>query len=163
MLKGLLEPWVGQRVNYVNAPYLAQQRGIRVIESKAAVPEDFVSLVTVRVKTRDCEARVSGTLFGRTQPRIVRVDNFLLEAIPEGPTLLIRNSDQPGVVGHVGNVLGEAGINISRMQLGLLPDGSEALQLLNVTPSPSDAVLQQLRELAAVEHVSLIDLGPKVD
>ena len=162
VLKGLLEPWVGQRVNFVNAPVLAQQRGIRVIESKAAVPEDFVSLLTVRVQTRECESRVSGTLFGRTQPRIVRVDNFLLEAIPEGPTLLIQNLDQPGVVGHVGGVLGDAGINISRMQLGLLPDGSEALQLLNVSPAPPGEVLERLRGLEAVVQVSLIDLGAQV-
>jgi D-3-phosphoglycerate dehydrogenase len=162
VLKGLLEPWVGERVNFVNAPIVAQQRGIRVIESKAAEFEDFTSLLTVRVRTRNSESRVSGTLFGRTQPRIVRVDDFLLEAIPEGPTLLIRNRDEPGVVGHVGGVLGDAQINISRMQLGLHPDGGEALQLLNVNPSPPRDVLDALRALPAVEQVWSLDLGPKV-
>ncbi len=162
VLKGLLEPWVGERVNYVNAPSIAQQRGIRLIESKSAEQEDFVSLLTVRVRSRDCESRVSGTLFGRTQPRIVRVDDFLLEAIPEGATLLIENRDTPGVIGRVGTTLGDAGINIPRMQLGLAPGGTRALQLLNVDPAPERAVLDALRALPGVESVQLIDLGLKV-
>ena len=162
VLKGLLEPWVGERVNFVNAPHVAQQHGIRVIESKAAQPQDFVSLVTVRMRTSECESLVAGTLFGRTQIRIVRVDDFLLEAIPEGATLLIRNHDRPGIVGHIGTTLGNAQINISRMQLGLSPDGNEALQLLNVDPAPGEQVLDALRQLAGIESVRLLDLGPRV-
>ena len=159
VLKGLLEPWVGERVNFVNAPHIAQQHGIRVIESKAAQPQDFVSLLTVRVRTREGEALVAGTLFGRNQIRIVRVDDFLLEAIPEGATLLIRNQDRPGVVGHIGSTLGDAEINISRMQLGLSRDGHEALQLLNVDPAPGDDVLEAVRRLEGIESVCLLDLG----
>jgi D-3-phosphoglycerate dehydrogenase len=162
VLKGVLEPWVGERVNFVNAPVLAQQRGIRVIESKAAQPQDFVSLLTVRLCTRDREHLVAGTIFGRTQPRIVRVDGFFLEAIPEGPTLLIRNADQPGVVGHIGTTLGDARINISRMQLGLNLDGSEALQLLNVEPSPGPDVIEAVQQIPGIESVRLVDLGARV-
>ena len=108
------------------------------------------------------EQLVAGAIFGRVQPRIVRVDGFRLEAIPEGSSLLIRNSDQPGVVGVVGTVLGEAGINISRMQLGLQLDGKRALQLLNVNPRPSAQVLDALRAHPAVENVHLLDLGALV-
>lgn len=162
VLKGLLEPWVGDRVNFVNAPHLAQQRGIRVIESKAAVPEDFVSLVSVRVQGSERSSRVSGTLIGNTQPRIVRIDDFLLEAVPEGATLLVQNSDRPGVVGFIGSLLGDAGINISRMQLALSLDGGHALQLLNVDPSPPAELLDALREIDGVETVRLIDLGDRV-
>ena len=103
-----------------------------------------------------------GTIFGRTQPRIVRVEDFLLEAIPEGATLLIHNEDRPGVVGHVGTILGAAGINIARMQLGLQPGGSEALQLLNVTPTPSREALDQLRAVDGMLRVQLIELGAPV-
>jgi D-3-phosphoglycerate dehydrogenase len=162
VLKGLLEPWVGERVNYVNAPHLAQDRGIRVIETKATEPQDFVSLVTVHVKTPERERLVSGTIFGRTQPRIVRVDQFMLEAIPEGATLLIQNRDLPGVVGRVGSILGAAKINIARMQLGLLPDGNEALQLLNVDPIPPEEAVAALRALPEVTSVDLVELGPRV-
>jgi D-3-phosphoglycerate dehydrogenase len=160
ILKGLLEPWIGERVNFVNAPLLAQQRGIRVVESKALEPQDWVSLITVRVRCPDGESLVAGTLFGRTQPRIVRVDDFLLEAIPEGATLLIQNRDRPGVIGSVGTLLGNARVNISRMQLGLLPRDARALQLLNVEPAPADEILESLRRLDGVERVQLIDLGP---
>jgi D-3-phosphoglycerate dehydrogenase len=162
VLKGFLEPWVGEGVNYVNAPVLAQQRGIRVIESKAAEPEDWVSLLTLRTRCGSEEMRVSGAIFGRTQPRIVRVDDFLLEAIPEGPTLVLQNEDRPGIVGQVGSILGRAGVNIARMQLGLRPGGSQALQLLNVTPTPEAAVLGELRAIEGMLRVQLIELGAEV-
>jgi hypothetical protein len=133
-----------------------------VVESKAASHEDYRSVVTVRVRLEDGEHLVAGTIFGRVQPRIVRVDNFRLEAVPEGASLLIRNNDKPGVVGQVGTLLGEAGINISRMQLGLQLDGTMALQLLNVSPEPGPDVLDALRANPAIESVHLLDLGPAV-
>ena len=162
VVKGLLEPWVGERVNFVNAPHVAQERGIRVVESKSASHEDYRAVVTVRVKTDHGEHLVAGAIFGKVQPRIVRVDGFRLEAVPEGAALLIRNNDRPGVVGQVGTLLGEAGINISRMQLGLQLDGKLALQLLNVDPRPGRELLQALRANPAIEDVHLLDLGPKV-
>jgi D-3-phosphoglycerate dehydrogenase len=163
ILRGLLLPWCGETVNYVNAPLLAQRRGIRVIESKADEPEDFVSLLSVRVRDRSGrEHLASGTIFGRTQPRIVRVDNFRFEAIPEGATLLLRNIDQPGVVGRVGTLLGNASVNIARMQLGLDRQTGEALQLLSVDGNVDDAVLEALRRLPGVESVKLLDLGRRV-
>jgi D-3-phosphoglycerate dehydrogenase len=159
VLKGLLYPWVGAEVNFVNAPHIAQQRGIRVIESKSAISEDFTSLLTVRLRSKDRELRVAGTLFGRTQPRIVLVDDFSLEAIPDGNVMLIHNEDRPGVVGKVGTLLGDANINISRMQLGLHPDGSEAVQLLNVAPEPGEELMETLKNIAGVKSVYLLDLG----
>ena len=162
VVKGLLQPWVGDRVNYVNAPHVAQEHGVRVIESKASVPEDYVSLLTVRVRARGGESLISGTIFGRTQPRIVRVDDFRFEAIPEGATFLIRNDDRPGVVGRVGTLLGDAGINIKRMQLGLHLKTGQALQLLSVDPMPSAAVVEAARELDGVESALLLDLGEPV-
>jgi D-3-phosphoglycerate dehydrogenase len=154
---------VGERVNLVNAPHVAQQRGIRVIESKAPQPEDFVSQVTVRVRSDRATRVVAGTLFGRTQPRIVRIDEFPLEAVPAGAALLIENRDLPGVVGHVGMALGNAGVNISRMQLALHPKSGRALQLLNVDSTPSDDVLGSLRALEAVESVHVLDLGAALE
>ena len=163
VVRGLLAPWCGATVNYVNAPVIAQQRGIRVIESKATQPEDYVSLLSVRVRTKSGRQHiVCGTIFGRTQPRIVRVDNFRFEAIPEGATLLVRNVDQPGVVGQIGSLLGEARVNISRMQLGLDPETGEALQLLSVKGDLGDALLQRLRSLPGIESVKRLDLGQKV-
>jgi D-3-phosphoglycerate dehydrogenase len=163
VLRGILSPWFGDEVNYVNAPVIAQKQGIRVIETKSAEPEDFVSLVTVRVRARGGATHlIAGTIFGRTQPRIVRVDDFRFEAIPEGPTFLIRNQDQPGVVGRLGTVLGNAGINIKRMQLGLHLSSGKALQLLSVDPMPSSEVLEAVRALPGIEVALLLDLGARV-
>jgi len=90
----------------------------------------------------------------------VRIDDFMLEAIPEGPTLLIFNQDRPGVVGTVGTLLGEMGINISRMQLALNRERNQAAMLVNVDASPSQKVLEALRAAPQVISAQLVELGP---
>jgi D-3-phosphoglycerate dehydrogenase len=154
-LKGLLSS-VSEHVNMVNAPVIAQDHGIKVIESKSSHAGDFGSSITTRVK--GCEDRmIVGAIFEGGQPRIVRIDDFMLEAIPQGPTLLIFNNDQPGVVGSVGTLLGAAGINISRMQLAL--QGGQAAMLVNVNPLPADSVVDSVRALPQVTSAVLVDLG----
>jgi D-3-phosphoglycerate dehydrogenase len=156
-LKGLLES-VTDHVNMVNAPVIAQEHGIKVIESKASRTGDFSSAITTRVS--GCADRmIVGAVFEGGQPRIVRIDDFMLEAIPEGPTLLIFNHDQPGVVGTVGTLLGQAGINISRMQLALQRERGEAAMLVNVDTAPSPAVLEALSGLPQVISATLLELG----
>jgi D-3-phosphoglycerate dehydrogenase len=156
VLKGLLEPIVSG-VNMVNAPVMAQQRGIKVIESKSSRSTDFASSISTRV--RGCVDRlIAGAIFHGRQPRIVRIDDFMLEAIPEGPTLFIQNHDRPGVVGSVGVLLGEAGINISRMQLALVRERAMAAMLVNVDTAPSEPVLERLRALPHMIAVQLVEL-----
>lgn len=156
VLKGLLES-VTDRVNMVNAPVIAQERGIKVIESKASRTRDFASAITTRV--RGCVERlIAGAVFQGGQPRIVRIDDFMLEAIPEGPTLLLTNHDRPGVVGMVGTILGEASINIARMQLALVRERGEAAMLVNVDTSPGAEVLEKLRSLPNMIAVQLVEL-----
>ena len=84
----------------------------------------------------------------------------MLEAIPEGPTILLHNRDQPGVVGSVGMLLGDHGVNISRMQLALLPERGEAAMIVNVDPAPSPEVLAKLQGLPHVISAELVELGP---
>ena len=157
VLKGLLESATDQ-VNMVNAPVLARQRGIKVVESKSSHISDFASSIATRVKG-SLDRLVVGAVFHGGQPRIVRIDDFMLEAIPEGPTLLLHNHDRPGVVGKVGSVLGEAGVNIARMQLALARDRGEACMLVNVDTPPPDAVLEELRSLENMISAQLVDLG----
>ena len=157
VLKGLLEP-VTDSVNMVNAPVVAQEHGIKVIESKASRSADFASAISTRVK--GCDDRlIVGAVFEGSQPRLVRIDDFMLEAIPEGSTLFIQNRDQPGVVGTVGTMLGEAGINISRMQLALHPRSGEAAMLVNVTSPPPQSVVEALRAMPHAISVQLVELG----
>jgi D-3-phosphoglycerate dehydrogenase len=156
VLKGLLES-VTDHVNMVNAPVLARERGIKVIESKSSRTEDYASTISTRV--RGCVERlIVGAVFHGTQPRIVRIDDFILEAIPEGHTLLLHNHDRPGVVGAVGTILGEASCNISRMQLALQRERGEAAMLVNLDAAPSDAVLERLRTLPHVISCQLVEL-----
>jgi D-3-phosphoglycerate dehydrogenase len=154
-LKGLLST-VSEHVNMVNAPLIAQDHGIKVIESKSSRTGDFGSAITTRVIGCD-DRMIVGAIFEGGQPRIVRIDDFMLEAIPEGPTLLIFNNDQPGVVGAVGTLLGKAGINISRMQLAL--QGGQAAMLVNLNPLPPDSVVESVRELPQVTSAILLELG----
>ncbi|RIL08232.1 MAG: phosphoglycerate dehydrogenase [Proteobacteria bacterium] len=156
VLKGLLET-VTDRVNMVNAPVVARERGIKVIESKSSRTEDYASTISTRV--RGCVDRlIVGAVFHGNQPRIVRIDDFILEAIPEGHTLLLHNHDRPGVVGAVGTILGEARCNISRMQLALQRERSEAAMLVNLDSAPPDAVLERLRTLPHVISCQLVEL-----
>jgi D-3-phosphoglycerate dehydrogenase len=157
VLKGLLES-VSEQVNMVNAPVIAQEHGIRVIESKATRTSDFASAIGTRV-TGCANRLIVGAIFHDDQPRIVRVDDFMLEAIPEGPTLLILNHDQPGVVGTVGTLLGEAGVNISRMQLALHKERGEAAMIVNVDSLPDASVIEHLLALEHVKSADLVDLG----
>jgi len=157
VLKGLLES-ATEQVNMVNAPVLARERGIKVVESKTTDSSDFASTISTRVK--GCLDRlIVGAIFHGHQPRIVRVDDFMLEAIPEGPTLLLHNHDRPGVVGKVGALLGEAGVNISRMQLALVRERGEACMLVNVDVPPEDSVMEALRGLDNMISAQLVELG----
>ncbi len=156
VLKGLLER-SKVNVNMVNAPIIAQEAGIKLIETKVSHAVDFASAVSVRVKGA-VDRLIGGAVFHGNQPRIVRIDDFMLEAIPEGPTLLVHNHDQAGVVGTVGGLLGEEGINISRMQLALVRERNEAAMLVNVDTVPSDDVLERLRNLPHVIAAQLVEL-----
>ena len=157
ILKGILET-LSDEVNLVNAPLIAQQHDIEVVESKVSRSRDFASAISTRVV--GCGNRyIVGAVFHGQQPRIVRIDDFMLEAIPEGSTLFIQNQDQPGVVGAVGTVLGKGGINISRMQLALIPERSLAAMLVNIDRAPEEAVMKQLHDLPHLISAQLVELG----
>jgi len=156
VLKGLLEPHKAN-VNMVNAPVIAEEMGIKVKETKVSKAVDFASAITVRVQGAE-DRLIAGALFHGNQPRIVRIDDFMLEAIPEGPTLFLLNHDQAGVVGSVGSILGEEGINISRMQLALVPEREEAAMLVNVDSLPSEKVLERLRATPHMIAARLLEL-----
>jgi D-3-phosphoglycerate dehydrogenase len=162
VMKGLLES-SKSNVNLVNALVLAKERGIKFSEKKVTQSEDFASAVTVVVRCTggadgNVERLISGAVFHGNQARIVRIDDFMMEAIPEGPTLLLHNRDQTGVVGTVGTILGDEGINISRMQLALVPQRKEAAMLVNVDSLPSEKVLERLREVPNMITAQLVEL-----
>jgi len=156
-LKGVFQPLEWQ-VNAVNAPQIAEDRGIDVVESMSHQSEDFQSLVTVTVANGDRQATVSGTQFAGGEPRIVRIDEYRVEAIPHGHMLVARNKDEPGVIGFIGTVLGEADINIAGMFNGREIFGGEALSVYNLDEPVPDEVQERLEEDSRIVETTYISL-----
>ncbi len=158
LLKGILAPILGEDVNFVNAPYIAADRGIRVVESRTATSDDFASLIKVRVTSLEEENIVSGTIFGKTRPRILRINSFYLEAMPEGHLLFIHSLDVPGVIGRIASSLGARGVNIGRMHVGQQRDQEQNVILLSTDAPVDDRVLDEIRGFEQVFSVRPIEL-----
>ncbi len=158
MLKGLLTPILGDDVNFINSPVIAGKRGIKVVESKSATSDDFTSLISLKVKSVDGENIISGTIYGNNMQRILRINNFYLEAIPEGHNLLIHNLDAPGMIGKIATLLGEGGVNIARMAVGQEKSEKQNVILLTTEVSIDDELLERLRNLDNIFSVRKIEL-----
>jgi hypothetical protein len=152
-LAGLLRPHLDGPVNTVSAPLLAAERGIALSETVRARGQNWATSIGVRVAGRGWSRFVKGTVFqmgDRAEPRIVLIDDFLLEVIPEGRLLLLRNEDKPGVIGSVGTLLGSRGVNVARLQVALAPARQEALQVWSVDGELSETMLHEIRRLPHV-------------
>ena len=157
-LKGLLTPILEETINYVNAPVVARERGIEVKEVKSSDAGDFTSLVTLQVEAEKKSSRIAGALYGRRDPRIVQLDSFRVEIVPEGHMLFILNHDRPGVIGQVGQILGEHQINIARMQCSREEKGGHALLIVGVdAPLPAE-VLRAVTVAKNIISVKLVRL-----
>ena len=149
-LKGLFSPILGDAVNYVNAPMIAKERGIKVVEAKTDDADDFTNVLSITVKTNEGENVLVGTVFGKKEPRLVRLNSFRLEFLPLGPMLMVTNHDKPGAIGALGTTLGEAGVNISSMTVGRAEDSNQNIILLNTDRLVDDQLL------AGVKHIDNI-------
>lgn len=158
VLRGLLSPFLETPVNYVNAPHLARERGIRVIEARSSKPSDFLNSITVRVADTNGVHTVEGAVFSNKAVRLVRVDDFYLEAVLDGHILVLNNRDVPGVVGAVGTLLGQRGINIAGLELGRERIGGMAISLIHVDGQVAPEILAELRTLAPIVSAQQIKL-----
>ena len=158
VLKGLLTPILEETVNFVNAPVLAKERGIEVKEVKSDDAGDFISVIRVRVETGKKAHRVAGTLYNRKDPRIIEIDNFQVEVAPEGHLLLILNVDRPGVIGAVGQVLGDHAINIARMQCSREERRGTALLIIGLDAPLSSQVVETIKQGTNILAVKLATL-----
>jgi D-3-phosphoglycerate dehydrogenase len=150
VVRGLLTPVLKETVNFVNAPLLARERGIRIVESRSEESEDFQSLLTVELRTSEGESHVDGTIFGKQEPRIVRISEYRLEAAPEGHLLVMWSHDKPGVIGGIGTTLGRFGVNIARMHLGRESVGGRAISVISVDQPLAREHLEALKALPNV-------------
>ena len=158
LLKGLLEPILEQEVNFINAPLIAEERGIRVTESKVSKVEDFANLIVVETMTEKGENIVAGTLLGKKESRLVRIGEFDLDVVPEGYMLLCSNLDKPGVIGKIGTILGNRKINIAAMQVGRKIVGGKALTIINVDCDISKDVLKEIEGISEIVEVKMVNL-----
>ena len=159
VLKGLLEPVVKEGVNYVNAPALAAARGIKITESRTAgAVEGGGCVLTVRKRGGSHDREICGAVLSRDNIRILFIDGYRVDIRPSGPMLVTQHTDRPGVIGKVGTLLGEAGINIAGMHVGRESEGQGALMVLKLdTPTP-EALLEQIRKVDGMETVRLVQL-----
>ena len=158
VLRGLLSPFLDIAVNYVNAPAIARERGIKVLEARASHSSAFVNSIKVTVTRGTQRQVVEGALFGNDILRLVRIDGFYLEAVPEGYILMLNNRDVPGVVGRVGTLLGTRGINIAGLELGREGAGGRAISLFHVDHAVPEAVLEELRHAPDIISAQLLTL-----
>ena len=151
-LKGFLGRLTGEAITYVNAPTVAEQRKVVVREQRRddVAHQDYVNLITLRSGAHN----ISGTLAGRRrEARLVLIDDHLSDVPPARFMLIVRNDDRPGVIGRVGTVLGDAGVNIDNMDVGKTPQAGSALMVIaTATPTPTE-VVSQLRQVPGIVEV----------
>jgi D-3-phosphoglycerate dehydrogenase len=157
-IKGMLARVVKDDVNYVNAPVLAGDRGIKVTEISKSSSEDYMNLVTLRAITPEMTSSVSGTVFGKRDARVVIINDFRLEMSLEGHAAIIQNMDKPGAIGSIGTTLGKHNINIARMQVGQEEEGNNNIIFLRTDTPITPEALDELRALPLINSVVLLEL-----
>ncbi len=158
IIKGLLTPLLAESVNYVNASVLAKERGIKITESKTQSADHYANLIQVEIRTEKKGTSVAGTMLTREDTRIVMIDGFDVEAVPDGYILLISNKDVPGIVGQIGTLLGNNHINIAGMTLGRDVQGGQARTLLKIDSAVPDNVLAEIKKAKNILDAKLIKL-----
>ncbi len=154
LLKGFFSATSSDPVSYVNAPQIADERGVEVRPTSTTTARDYVNLITVR----GGDHSVAGTLVGlKATPSLVMIDDHTIDVPPAEHLLVVRNADQPGMIGKVGSIVGEAGVNIDDMAVGSSPEGAKALMVLATDRAVPAAVVEALRGTDGVVSVDAID------
>lgn len=157
IVKGVLEKQL-EGVNIVNAMHLAKTRELNVVVQQSASSKTFTNLVSVKLKTKNEERLLAGTLLSGYGERIVQIDQYPVDITPEGNLLLISHNDKPGIIGKVGTLLGNNDVNIATMQVGRKIVGGSAIMVLTTDKPTSKEVLDQLVELPELTNVLEITL-----
>jgi len=158
VLKGLMSGFLDTDLNYVNAPFIARERGISITETRSREITDYLNTLTLRVRTGVGEHEVSGAVLGNRALRLTSIDGYRVESVPEGYFLMLHNRDVPGVVGAVGTMLAQAGINIGGLELGRDRVGGTALSIFEVDEPVPAEILDKLKTLPAITAASLLKL-----
>jgi len=158
-VKGLLTRASDEGVNFVNAEYLAEQRGIKITETKRSETHDFVSMLILRSVTPHGPVEIGATLLGKKdEPRIVTLFGYELDMAPTKRMAFFRYGDRPGVIGQVGTIIGEAGVNIGTMDVGRHEAGGSALMGISVDSALSSETLDAISHAAEVQDAWYVEL-----
>jgi len=156
VLEGLLRPLM-DNVNMINAPVVAKERGIEIRETRDEGTGDYQTMIRISVTTERQSRDVAGTLFADSRPRIVQVKGIKLEAELVPHMLYITNDDKPGLIGALGTVLGDGGVNVATFHLGRAEPGGDAIALIGVDQPIDDAVLTAVRALPHVAQAQALN------
>ncbi|QPJ65069.1 MAG: phosphoglycerate dehydrogenase [Candidatus Nitrohelix vancouverensis] len=157
VIKGALTNAI-EGLNMVNAPFIAKERGIEVQESKSNEEQDYTSSVSVTVTTQNGDRSVMGSIFGKGDSRIIKIDEYYFEALLSKYMLVLTNHDVPGVIGNLGNVLGKNQINIAGFHLGRLKETDKAVAVINIDSAPTSEAVRELRETPSILSVHSVKL-----
>ena len=150
---------LGEAVNYINAPLVAMERGIHVTQTKGLDVADYTNLVSCQVHWEGGgELVISGALFNRTEPRIVQIDTYRTDVVPEGVMLVFGSYDVPGVIGKVGTLMAQHNINIANWRTGRAQKGGQTLTVLTIDQALPDALLAEFRKQDYVRHATQLVL-----
>lgn len=158
VVKGLLEPVLGEKVNLVNAPLLLKERKVELVTTTTSQSTGYTGLITVRVRGGDQEGAAAGTVFQHDEIRLVRLNNYRLEAELQGINLIIQNLDKPGTIGVIGTTLGAHRVNIANMHLSRTPAKDRAVAIIRIDAEAPDAALTELLShpnIISVQQVKL--------
>ncbi len=157
-LVGFLREHHTRPVNRVNALHVARRQGIALSETRSPQTHDYVTLIVVTTESAGERLAIAGTLFDERHPRLVRINNYELEAMLEGHMLFTRHDDRPGVVGALGTLLGNEGVNIARMHLGIAEGSDKAVAAIETATPLSEALMQKVRAIPAVNKALQVTL-----
>lgn len=157
-LVGFLNHMLAVPVNRVNAKHLAERQGINLIETRSDQVEEYLSIIEVQAITQQSPITVMGTIFSDGKPRLVKIDEYEIEAMPKGTLFITRHEDRPGVVGAIGNVMGEHKINISRMHIGTSSTNSLSIGILEISSPLDEKALTDIQRIPAIHKVYQITL-----
>ncbi len=156
-LKGLLEFAMGSSVNYVNAPVIAKERKIKVVESKSKTTESYSNLIMVNIFNNGKVKTVGGTMVG-TNPRIVQIDEYSIDVLPLGHMIIALHEDHPNIIGPCCMLLGNHDINIAGMQVGRIKAGGTAIMALNVDSEVNEEILNEIRAVKGILNAKMVYL-----
>jgi D-3-phosphoglycerate dehydrogenase len=155
---GMFQGQFSTPVNSVNAENIAKKQGISLVESKSEQLDGYLSLLKVVAHCGNESVSLEGTLLGEHHPRLVSMNDFEIEVVPEGTLLVTVHDDKPGVIGAISTVLGKANINITRMQVSVADANQQAMAVVGISQPLTEQLLAELQAIPAIQRLTQIQL-----